>query len=187
MTRYAPYNPIALYEPGRALVLGDVNDTADDLLAGKASSTWAFIVEPINDTSSRLIVRSRVATILARLQGPAQFVMQRKMMVGIKQRAEGTWSPSIRDVIEPLTWFSAAAVATIAAWFSTRPRSHWWHPLAISGVASIVLGYLLFWQPMLAVAVVLDLALVTAIVVEQRAARTRLTTHQNRSMAATST
>jgi hypothetical protein len=35
MTRYAPHNPVALYEPGRALVLGGVKDSEERLRAGR--------------------------------------------------------------------------------------------------------------------------------------------------------
>jgi hypothetical protein len=46
-------------------------------------------VEPVDVQTSRLIVRSRGNSVFARLQAPVQFVMQRKMMLGIKRRAEG--------------------------------------------------------------------------------------------------
>jgi hypothetical protein len=88
MARYAPFNPVAFVEPGHALVFGGVRDADEDLLAGRASTTWAFIVEPIDDDHCRLVVRSRGDSLMARLQAPVQFVMQRKMMIGIKQRAE---------------------------------------------------------------------------------------------------
>jgi len=89
MARYAPCNPVALFEPRRALVLGHVKDTCFALAAGHARSSWAFILQPVDRDSTRLLVRCRGSSLMARLQGPVQFVMQRKMMVGIKQRAEG--------------------------------------------------------------------------------------------------
>jgi hypothetical protein len=87
MARYAPPNPVALFEPGRALVLGGVNDADADLAAGRPSSTWAFIVHPVDQHTTRLLIRSRGSPRMGRIQGPIQFVMQRKAMVGIKQRA----------------------------------------------------------------------------------------------------
>jgi hypothetical protein len=88
MARYAPCNPVALFEPQRALVLGHVKDTYAELAAGHARSSWAFLLQPIDRDSTRLLVRCRGNSLMARLQGPVQFVMQRKMMLGIKQRAE---------------------------------------------------------------------------------------------------
>jgi hypothetical protein len=89
MARYAPCNPVALFEPERALVLGDIRDTCFELAAGHARSSWAFILQPIDPDSTRLLVRCRGRSLMSRLQGPVQFVMQHKMMLTIKQRAEG--------------------------------------------------------------------------------------------------
>ena len=89
MARYAPCSPVALFEPQRALVLGHVEDTYAELAAGHARSTWAFLLQPVDRDSTRLLVRCRGNSLMARVQGPVQFVMQRKMMLGIKQRAEG--------------------------------------------------------------------------------------------------
>jgi hypothetical protein len=47
-----------------------------------ATLTFAKIAEPIDDHTCRLVIRSRGNSLMARLQGPAQFVMQRKMMIG---------------------------------------------------------------------------------------------------------
>jgi hypothetical protein len=57
MARYAPSNPVALFEPGRALVLGGVNDSDADLAAGRPRSTWAFIVDPRDQHKTRLVIR----------------------------------------------------------------------------------------------------------------------------------
>ena len=89
MARYAPWAPVALFEPEHALVLGHIKDTDAELAAGHARSSWAFLLQPVDQHSTRLLVRCRGNSLMARLQGPVQFLMQRKMMLGIKQRAEG--------------------------------------------------------------------------------------------------
>ena len=72
------------------------------LFAGRAGSSWAFILQPVGQDSTRLLVRCRGNSLMARLQGPVQFVMQRKMMLGIKQRAERNWlTPSRSDAELP--------------------------------------------------------------------------------------
>jgi hypothetical protein len=98
MARYAPSNPVALFEPQRALVLGHIKDTSAELAAGHARSSWAFLLQPVDQHSTRLLVRCRGNSLMARLQGPVQFVMQRKMMLGIKQRVEGNPLPSPADL-----------------------------------------------------------------------------------------
>jgi hypothetical protein len=84
-----PAYPVAAVEPGRALVLG-----GDDPELGPHS--WAFVLEPIDDRTTRLIVRScgdypptlANFVIWRVLTEPLHFVMERKMLLGIKQRAE---------------------------------------------------------------------------------------------------
>ena len=56
--------------------------------------TWAFVLKPVDEKTTRLLVRERVAfgkELARRVMGPVglvSFVMTRKMMLGIKQRAE---------------------------------------------------------------------------------------------------
>jgi hypothetical protein len=85
---YPAYQVVGV-EPGRALILG-----AHDPDMGAHS--WVFALEPIDQQAARLIVRSRddypptlANVIIWRLiTEPAHFVMERKMLLGIKQRAE---------------------------------------------------------------------------------------------------
>lgn len=70
--------PMARFEPGHALVL----------------EGWgAFVLEPVDSRRTRLITRSRVrrgwsAVMYRLLLEIPHFVMQRKMLLGIKERAE---------------------------------------------------------------------------------------------------
>ncbi len=86
-------SPVTVLEPNRALVIG----------------TWAFVLLPLDEDRTRLLVRERDAGwlrllvprdfgLLRALGGiidytvgePLHFAMVRKMMLGIKQRAETT-------------------------------------------------------------------------------------------------
>jgi hypothetical protein len=86
-----PFFAVAAIEPGRALVLGGNPDPR----AGNHS--WVFFLDPIDETTTRLIVRSRGDypptvgnfVIWRVITEPLQFVMERKMLLGIKQRADG--------------------------------------------------------------------------------------------------
>jgi hypothetical protein len=146
MCRYAPPNPVARFEPGVALVLGDVKDSPEELAAGCARSSWAFIVQPAGPRASRLIVRSRGSSRAARAQGPFQFVMQRKTMLGIKRRAECA-SPSVAEDLEPALWLLAGGVfvaGSVATLVGDEVRTA---PLAVAGAAAAVLPALMFWRP----------------------------------------
>ncbi len=60
--------------------------------------TWAFVLRPMNDGTTRFIVRMRTQgkeTVRGRVADylfwePAHFVMERKMLCGVKERAERT-------------------------------------------------------------------------------------------------
>lgn len=81
----APPLKVLAIEPGRAIVL---------------ENSWTFFLRPIDERTTRLIIRGRgefnpdlknalLNFILWRgIFEPAHFIMERKMMLGIKQRAE---------------------------------------------------------------------------------------------------
>jgi hypothetical protein len=90
--RYTIGNPITILEPNHALVIG----------------TWAFVLQPLPENRTRLLVRERdsgwirlmaprrlglvraVGAIVDYVIGePLHFAMTRKMMLGLKARAEG--------------------------------------------------------------------------------------------------
>lgn len=72
-------------EPERALVLGDP--------AGLA--TWAFVLEPVGETSSRLVTRVRasyerlaVGLMIGLIWRPIHFGMQQRQLLNVKRRVE---------------------------------------------------------------------------------------------------
>jgi hypothetical protein len=86
-----PFYTVAAIEPERALIL----HAADPQIGGH-NETWVFYLEPINENATRLIVRNRrdYEPSLANfvmwqvITEPAHFIMERKMLLGIKQRVE---------------------------------------------------------------------------------------------------
>lgn len=82
-----PGFPVAAVDVGRTLVLGgDANGT---------QWTWELAIYPAADESVRLVSRNRVyaprtvaSTLLMAVIEPAAFIMTRKMLLGIKRRAE---------------------------------------------------------------------------------------------------
>jgi hypothetical protein len=101
----SPGLPVAIVEPGRALVLHAgawspaeaPSESAAEGHAGYSTVTWMWFLEPIDETSTRLISRYRTdyGPGLANRLGygtvitePVGFAMSRKMLLGIKRRAE---------------------------------------------------------------------------------------------------
>jgi hypothetical protein len=92
--------PVAIVEPNRTLVLhGDtrVGDSPVPMKPGDfLNATWGWFLEPIDDRTTRLIERwradwnpSRWNTLFYRaFLEPGAFLMERKMLLGIQQRAE---------------------------------------------------------------------------------------------------
>jgi hypothetical protein len=82
-----PAWPVATIEPYRALVL-DMRNT------GGIDWVWQFGLYPVDEKRTVLVSRSRVhartawAWLLTRAIEPAGFVMTRRMLLGLKQRAE---------------------------------------------------------------------------------------------------
>lgn len=83
-----PSWPVAVVEPGRALVLDMRN-------MGGLDWVWQFGLYPIDEHRTRFVSRSRVrahavwARLLTHAIEPPGFLMTRRMLLGIKQRAEG--------------------------------------------------------------------------------------------------
>ena len=78
---------VRMVEPERALVLGDA--------AG--SMSWAFVLEPVDETSTRLITRSRGAIdrlalglMLKVIWHPLDFGMQRRQLLNLTRLVEAT-------------------------------------------------------------------------------------------------
>ncbi|HEX6899255.1 MAG TPA: hypothetical protein VF789_06055 [Thermoanaerobaculia bacterium] len=84
---------VARLDEERCMVLVTPEDFAALSTKGVApEGTWAFILEPVNQTTTRLIVRSRSGFKAGPLRflvfDPVHFIMERKMMLGIRDRVE---------------------------------------------------------------------------------------------------
>jgi hypothetical protein len=97
---------VAALEPERAMVLHaafdmetmEPFDSAGPKPDAYLNSGWAWVVEPIDDETTRLIVRIRqdysdslpIALMMYGVIEPGSFIMERKTLLGIKERAEAT-------------------------------------------------------------------------------------------------
>lgn len=106
-------SPVLIIETGRAIVL---------------EMFGAHVIVPINENSSRLIVRgqSGQANLLTMvIWDPLVFTLERRMLLGLKARAEGRPdAPVVLTIIAHIGW--AAAAITVASLFvSHRQRRYW--------------------------------------------------------------
>lgn len=89
---------VTILEPEHALVLRTPGTLEEAIEAVFPYATWAFLLEPFSDKETRLIVRMRsdfkptpIGLLINKygLELP-HFLMERKTMLGIKERAENT-------------------------------------------------------------------------------------------------
>jgi len=94
---------IAVLEPERAFVIrsgapGEPPQAPGSFFKGEIEWSWAFVLDPVDERTTRLIIRCRAAwadTLAARLAKPlllepVHFVMEERMLRGIRDRAERT-------------------------------------------------------------------------------------------------
>lgn len=97
--------------PGRWLVLLGADPTTgatpdlEHLPPTYTIGTWVFFLEPLDGNETRLIVRSRVQhspdlaqAVIWKLVEPVHFVMEQRMLTGIKERAERHNGPRYIDL-----------------------------------------------------------------------------------------
>ncbi len=93
---------IAVLEPERAFVIrsgapGEPAQGPGSFFRGELAFSWGFYLEPLDERATRLTIRCRAAwadTIAARLAKPVllepvHFIMEERMLRGIRERAEG--------------------------------------------------------------------------------------------------
>jgi len=94
---------IAVLEPERAFVIrsgapGEPPQAPGSFFKGEIEWSWAFVLDPVDERTTRLLIRCRAAwadTLAARLAKPVllepvHFVMEERMLRGIRDRAERT-------------------------------------------------------------------------------------------------
>jgi len=106
-------DPILIIEPGYALVL---------------EMFGAQVIVPIDEDTSRLIVRSQSGPanlVTTMVVEPGVFTLERRMLLGLKARAEGRPdAPAALTAIAQFSW-AAAGVVVAGLFVSQRRRRYW--------------------------------------------------------------
>jgi hypothetical protein len=115
-------SPVLMVEPGHALVL---------------EMFGAHVIVPIDEHTAWLIVRGQsgpVSLVKTMFMDPVVFTMERRMLLGLKARAEGRPdAPAALTAIAQFGW--AAAGITVAGLFVSQRRRRYW--LAFPVVAAL--------------------------------------------------
>lgn len=176
---------LVLYEPGRVLVFG--THTPLDPPGSAPTGSWSFVVEPTSEHSARLLTRSSggsTHTLLGQaftrtVFEPLHFVMERRMLEGIRGLAEGHPIPLVNDVLQLLAWsatFALFVISAVLVLIGSRPvRSL--IGLAAAGIAFQIVT-LLQPTPALSWVLVIALAVIIGLRPRKRAPRARTMTEQ---------
>jgi hypothetical protein len=155
-------------EPGRALL-------ASSMTPDVMGWTWAWQIAPTTDgRGTRLLNRIAIQAmagvdnpIMSFFIGNGAFIMEQRMMNGIKAHAEGWVEPAYQEAIEIILWVVALLMGVVGAVLFITRRA-WVAPLTLAIAAVGVVLFFTFTQPPVLVRVLLDLALVTGAVAAVR-------------------
>jgi hypothetical protein len=160
--------PLAIHEPGHALVFYTRRTGTES--TDPPDGSWAFVVEPIDPGTSRLVMRGRARGSLSLLGAafnhgifePVHFVMERKMMEGIKARAEGRHVSKAADDTQIGLWIVTFVAFIASAALALAGRQ--WQRRTVTFIGAGVLFQLLtLVQPGINVGIPLVIGLYLAI------------------------
>lgn len=142
----APGVPVLQVNPNQSLLLGG-SDSAN-------ATTWAFLLIPVEAQSTRLLVRYRTAypptlanQLFQRLfVQPASLFMQKRMLIGIQQRAEGTFVSATSDNIQIILWLVLAVIWAFTLLLILF-RRRWLRFFLVGVFTGLMLLGFIAWQP----------------------------------------
>lgn len=156
----AGFATLRTFVPGR--VLGFGTRLFGTPLSAPENGSWSFVLEPLDAYTTRLLVRGRSApgrsllgTAFDRLLfEPAHFVMERRMMIGLKELAEDGVRRHVRNDLLVLFWTIVFALFATAVVMTLAGRNGW-RALAAVVAAAVVFQILTLGQPIIALGAVL--------------------------------
>ena len=162
-------------QPGEGMIVDSLQvydvEPGEWLLAAQRSKAaeldwvWLWHLERVGMNQTRLLVRSAMRLfpeggnpVLSAVADLGAFVMEWRMIEGIKLRAEGRTEPAWIEIVEILLWLSALGAGLGAAvLFLTRPG--WQAPLLLGLAALFTLIWFTFWLPSVWLRILFALAL----------------------------
>ncbi len=158
----AGYAVLRAYVPGRAL--GFATWFAGTTPTGPADGSWSFVLQPLSDSTTRLLVRGRGAPGRSLLGlafdrsifEPMHFAMEKRMMLGIEDLAEGSARHRYVNHAQVVLWFVTFAMFVVGLG-SVFVGPVWRRKLTGTVTAAIVFQVLTLGQPPIDVAVLLVL------------------------------
>ena len=150
------------YIPGRLLVFG--THVVGTEPGAPEDGSWGFVLSPIDSANTRLVVRGRGARGRSLLgvafdRGifePIHFVMERRMMTGVRDLAERGDRQRWANHLQILLW-ATIFFFTIFSGVRVFSRREWWRSLAGFVSGALIFQLLTLGQPPIAIGVVVAL------------------------------
>ncbi len=161
--------PVTVVEPPTSLVF--------DIRMPDLRLTWSWLLTPLPDGRSRLLLRLRGRFMESGGPGakavfldPGEYVMIRRMLGGIKARAEGRPPAAAGEILAVGSWM-LALLAALAAWIAAWTRASWRRPLLLAWAAFTLAAFLALRQPAPAAALLLAAGLWAVLILALRRPR----------------
>jgi hypothetical protein len=154
--------PIKVVKPGEYLLAATSNFMG-------IGWTWAWVLQPQGQSNTRLLIRMKIQSpeemsspIVTWILDAGGFVMEKGMLRGIQERAEGRFMPSPIEPLEGFLWVVTLLIGFVAAWrFINWPK--WQLPLVTGLLAVFGLLVFTFVQPMIILRVVFIIGMFAAV------------------------
>lgn len=147
------------FQPGQYMVAGPKEENSE------AGLLWTWAIRPLENGQTRLLVHMRIQLpgaegnqAIETALNLTTFMMERKMMDGIRLHAEGGTEADWVQIAEALIWFGVLAIG-IAAAFQFINKLEWKLPLYAGLGAVSTLFVLVYLQPALWLRIIIAIAL----------------------------
>jgi hypothetical protein len=172
------YATLRVYVPGRVLGFGAHSPGKGG--GAPEDGSWTLRVEPIDRGHTRLIARGRgvggramlgVAFDYAAFE-PMHYVMERRMMIGLRDLAEGRERGRLANHVHVVLW-TATFLVFVAAFVGVLRRERWGRAWLAFALAGVTFAFLTLVQPPLALGAALVAVLVLLLWAPDPGARVR--------------
>jgi len=130
--------------------------------------TWGWYIKPEGTDSTRLVIRMKIQTegetlnpIATWIMDAGGFIMEKAMLRGITDRAEGRPFPAPVEPLEISVWFGTLLLGLASAWQVIR-RTNWVYPLLLGLTSIASLLVFTFVQPFDILRIVILIILILA-------------------------
>jgi hypothetical protein len=150
------------YQPGQYMLA--------DAVGSDLGWTWVWNVTPVGNGQTRLVIRNHVqpfgegaSPLMTFFLDAGGFMMEQKMMQGIRLRAEGSTEPPSTETVELLLWFTAL-VTGVGAGLVFLLKAAWQKPLIVGILSVLALPLFMIAQPPVWLRAAIDLLLLAGLV-----------------------